>query len=216
MQLFKGIKSFYKRSEASIVVQNLLEIQAKELNFSADPAMSARLLVENVWNQSPHLFDGRFGQRPHKISVAAVAFSNAIEVQGIDNPSHPLVASLLKVLNNVANKGHLYPLNSLDREHLESASRAYDSLMSASPLAQEVESFMTRSNVKWDIWYSEYKRSAGEYKIDLAPKDNLNGLSLIDLMEDEPLRKAHQDGMDPTSLGKQFAENFDVTKMDMS
>jgi hypothetical protein len=216
MQIFKGIKSFYKRSEASIVVQNLLEIQAKELNFSADPAMTARLLVENVWNQSPHLFDGRFGQRPHKISVAAIAFSNEIEVQGIDDPRHPLVASLLKVLDNVADKGYLYPLNSLDKEHLESASKVCESIMSASPIVQEVESLMKKYNVTWEIWYSEYKRSAGERRIDLAPKDNLNGLSLIDLMEDEPLRKAHQDGMNPTSLGKQFAENFDVTKMGMS
>jgi hypothetical protein len=217
MKLFQNVTSFYKKTNATIVVQNLLTIQVENGQFDADPALSARILVDQVWNKSPHLFDGRFGQRPHKISIAAAAFSNAIQDQEVGKLDRNSFAICLgKVLDNVAANGKLYPLNNLDMEHLDSASRVYATVTEeilASPLAQEIDSLIEKVGGSWDAWFSEYKRSAGEHNSGLAPNEDMDGLSLIDLMEDEPMRRAHRDGMNPTSLGKELAENFDPTKM---
>ena len=129
MKLFQNITSFYKKTNATIVVQNLLTIQVENGQFDADPALSARILVDQVWNKSPHLFDGRFGQRPHKISIAAAAFSNAIQDQEVGRLNKNSFAICLgKVLDNVAVNGKLYPLNNLDMEHLDAASRIYASV----------------------------------------------------------------------------------------
>ncbi|MDG1085728.1 MAG: hypothetical protein P8P35_16770 [Planktotalea sp.] len=219
MKLFQNITSFYKKTNATIVVQNLLTIQVENGQFDADPALSARILVDQVWNKSPHLFDGRFGQRPHKISIAAAAFSNAIQDQEVGRLNKSSFAICLgKVLDNVAVNGKLYPLNNLDMEHLDTASRIYASVTEeilASPLAQEIDSLMEKADGSWDAWFSEYKRSAGEHNSGLAPM-NGGGVSLIDLMDEEPMRRAHRDGINPTSLGKELAENFDPTKMDVA
>lgn len=72
MGLFGGIKNTYKKSEAAVVVQNLLEMQVKAGMVDLDPASTATKLIDAVWTDSPHMFDGRFGQRPHKISAASV------------------------------------------------------------------------------------------------------------------------------------------------
>jgi len=75
---FNGIKDTYKKSEAAVVVQNLLEIQVKAGYVSLHPANFATLLVDYVWSESPAIFGGKFGQRPFKISVSAAAFSHGI------------------------------------------------------------------------------------------------------------------------------------------
>lgn len=217
MKVFKNVWSFYKKTNATIVVQNLLTIQVENGQFDANPALSARMLVDQVWNKSPHLFDGRFGQRPHKISIAAAAFSNAIQDRKLGKLSGNSFAICLgKILDNVAVNGKLYPLNALDMELLDTASRVYAKVTGetlASPLAQEIDSLIEKADGSWEAWFTEYKRSAGEHNSGLALNENMNGLSLIDLMEDEPLRRAYRDGMNPTSLGKEFAEGFDPTKM---
>lgn len=97
MRLFGGIKDTYKKSEAAVVVQNLLEMQQKSGLFDSDPASSATSLVDAVWTKNPHIFDGRFGQRPHKISLAASAFSNAIEVLEVGNPNSDCFTMCLPV-----------------------------------------------------------------------------------------------------------------------
>ena len=86
MALFRGIKSTYKKSEAAVVVQNLLEHQAKAGLFNLDPASIATKLVAAAWKQKPDVFDGLFGQRPHKITVAAFAFANGMYLLKIINP----------------------------------------------------------------------------------------------------------------------------------
>lgn len=58
MRLFGGVKDTYRKSEAAVVVQNLLETQQKGGLFDSDPASSATTLVDAVWTKTPHLFDG--------------------------------------------------------------------------------------------------------------------------------------------------------------
>lgn len=76
MGLFSGVKDTYKKSEAAVVVQNLIEENVRDgWMESNNPAQLANILVGRAWDAMPDVFSGKFGQRPHKISVAAIALS---------------------------------------------------------------------------------------------------------------------------------------------
>lgn len=215
MRLFGGIKDTFKKSEAAVIVQNLLEMQQKSGLFDNDPASSATSLVDAVWTKNPHLFDGRFGQRPHKISLAASAFSNAIDVLEVGNPNSNCFAMCLgNILNEVSVNGKLYPLNNLDMDLLDTAAKTFTRIseeFAASPLGQEIDNLMNQNEDGWDEWFDRYKVAAGKQNPVLAPDEK--GFSLIDIMDDEPTKRAFRDGVNPENLGKMFAEQFDITKM---
>ena len=42
---------------------------------------------------------------------------------------------------------------------------------------------------------------------------NEKGFSLIDILEDEPLRRAFRDKVEPQKLGMEFAQDFDISKI---
>ena len=126
MGFFSAIKSTYKKSEAAVVVQNLLEYQAGNGDFDLDPVSYANTLVSAVWDQKPDVFDGKFGQRLHKITVAALALANgANRLEERDPNWQALVLSLGKILSELEINGRLYPLNSLDHQLLESATSIF-------------------------------------------------------------------------------------------
>jgi hypothetical protein len=138
---FSGIKSTLKKSEAAVVVQNLLEHQARAGMFPADPAKVANKLVLAVWSQKPDMFDGKFGQRPHKISVAAAALANGIFNLDEDNPNRTgLVLALGNLLSEVEVNGRLYPLSSIDHQLLEMAMSTFSELADEQGPAQDNES----------------------------------------------------------------------------
>lgn len=217
MRLFAGIKDTFKKSEAAVIVQNLLEMQQKNGFFDTDPASSATHLIDAVWAKKPHLFDGRFGQRPHKISLAAAAFSNALDILEVGQPNSNCFAMCLgNILNEISVNGKLYPLNSLDIDLLDGAAKTLSRVseeIAASPLGQEIDNLINEndSEIEWNDWFWRYKVAAGKHNPVLAPDEK--GFSLIDFMDDEPTKRAFRDGIDPEHLGKKFAEQFDITKM---
>lgn len=148
MRFFGLITDMYKKSEAAIVVQNLLEMQKKAWLFDGDPGSDATILVYAVWKKTPHLFDGRFGQRPHKISLAASALSNAIETL---ESGHPNIACFTICLGNILDavsvNGKLYPLNNLDMSLLDTAAKTFVRVseeFAASPLGQEIDDLLAK------------------------------------------------------------------------
>lgn len=215
MRLFRGIKDTFRKSEAAVIVQNLLEMQQRSGLFDHDPASSATRIVDAVWKKSPHLFDGRFGQRPHKISIAASALSNAVDVLEVGNPKSNCFAMCLgNILNEVSVNGKLYPFSNLDMELLDTAARSFERFaeeFAASPLGQEIDKLMNQDEDSWNEWFDRYKVAAGKQNPALAPDEK--GFSLIDFMDDEPTKRAFRDGVNPEKLGKMFAEQFDFTKM---
>jgi hypothetical protein len=131
MGLFGSIKSTYKKSEAAVVVQNLLEHQAKNGFFDLDPASLANKLIATVWDQKPDVFDGKLGQRPHKITVAVSALANRIcQFDKSDFNRHALVFSLGNIFSELEVNGRLYPLNSLDHQLFEAAASIFSDIAS--------------------------------------------------------------------------------------
>jgi hypothetical protein len=81
---------------------------------------------------------------------------------------------------------------------------------SESPLAGEIDEFMSESQYStWEDWFQAFKLAAGKENPQLGP--NEDGNSLIDFMEHEPLKRAYTDGVDPKSLARDFAAQFDIT-----
>lgn len=126
MGFFSGIKDTYKKSEAAVAVQNLLEEQARIGYFSQDPAKYASALIQSVWDEKPDIFSGKFGQRPHKISTAAIALSRGLSLCHESDPSRfALLACLGKALAEAHTNAGLYPFNNLDMTLLEAAGEVF-------------------------------------------------------------------------------------------
>lgn len=209
MGFFSGVKDIYKKSEAAVLVQNLLEHQARIGLLSADPAKLANHLVEVVWQVRPDLFSGKFGQRPHKLSVAASAL--AFPLRHLKNGAverDALILSLATLLSELNVNGRLYALNSLDETLLEEAVATFAHVTKEHrvtvPLVRESIACAYSS---FEEWYAAYKAAAGAVNPQLMSENNM---SLIDFMDHEPLRRAFRDGVEPRALAREFAESFDI------
>lgn len=129
MGLFSGIRNTYKKSEAAVVLQNIFELHSPfhlPSGTLVDPAKFATVLVENVWKTAPEVFSGKFGRRPHKLTLAISAAANALkgalernrhdaEVTGV------LAVTLGTLLSEVDNNGSFYAFNSADEKLLSLA-----------------------------------------------------------------------------------------------
>lgn len=67
----------------------------------------------------------------------------------------------------------------------------------------------------YEAWLDAYRRSASEATeaLKIQTGDNGHKWSLIDLMDDAPLRSAFAHHLDPVPLGTYFGKTFDITKM---
>ena len=150
MGFLSTIKSRYRMSQAAVVVQNLLEPQVRLGLLEGDPAFLANKLVALVWAEKPTVFDGKFGLRPHKISVAAISLANGMNIFSHDKSlKNAFLIALAEILKELSVNGGLYPFNNLDHELLNRAALA---------LAKEAENAESTSIVtpapiqkKWEI-----------------------------------------------------------------
>lgn len=212
MGFFKGVKDNFKKSEAAVVVEKLLEQQAKMGMFDLAPGKTANQLVEAFWTSARQILDGNRGQRPHKITFAAGALADAIEKLEQRNPNRAVFLMCLgTVLEELEANGTLYPLSNLDHHLVDAATQVFIAAsqnLAESPLGQEIDALLGQPQVPWEEWYQAYKEEAGRVNSSLEVGDD--GLSLVDIMDDEPLRRAHKDGVDPVSLARRFADQFDI------
>ena len=124
MGLFDGIKNTLRKSEAAVIVQNYLEHIAQLGILRREPAKFANDLVQYAWNQSPAVFEGKNGQKPHKISIAAVALAFGTKtLDGSDADREAVIISLGNLLNVLEQNATKYEalFHQTDLELLESA-----------------------------------------------------------------------------------------------
>jgi len=148
--VIKWIVNTYRKSEAAVVVQNLLEEQGKNGMAAGirnyNPAEIANALVESVFRARMDYFNGHYGYRPHKIVFAAAALAHGISnAKSSPPPLGPLYSQLLfsltAILSHLERDGQLYRFNSIDATLikfavgiLEDASNA----ASSSPLGKQL------------------------------------------------------------------------------
>ena len=215
MGLFSGIKSTLKKSEAAVLVQRLLEHQADFGSFTLDPARLATELVQRVWELEPDIYNGKFGQRPHKITVATTALANGIDLFDNDDLNkNALALSLGSLFSELETNGRLYPLNSLDHQLLETSAEVFMKFsqeFSESSAGKEADAILSHiDNQEWEDWLKVFKAEAAKANPQL--EINKEGGSLIDFMDHEILKKAQKDNVDPKYLAVNFAKQFDITK----
>lgn len=124
--MFGQAKNMFKMSEASVVVQQVLQAHIAFGVPPFDPAEVARRLVAQVWHQKPDMFAGKFGKRPHKVSVAAIALAQGLREFGEGSEAQEIVRLALgAVMIDVATNGRLYDFSGVDGALLELAQKAY-------------------------------------------------------------------------------------------
>lgn len=181
MPIFKGFKNTYKKSEAAVVLQNLLEMQAKSGLFELNPATTANDLIDRVWNDAPHKFDGRFGQRPHKIALAGAALTKAIHSLPFnDTVRNSFCLCLANILSEVEANGSLYPFSNLDFELLSeaaSALRANTTDALNSPLGEElVNAFPEFRGDRENSLDAEHSLSTSQVELEFRGHETMEAL----------------------------------------
>jgi hypothetical protein len=153
MGFINSVRTRYRMSQAAVAVQNLLEPHAKIGMLERDPALLANRLVADIWAENPDVFEGKFGQRPHKIAVAAIALANGVRIFSDDlalrNTFVIALGEIIKELN--ANAG-LHLFNSLDHDLLN---RAIDEFSAEATRLENSPIFsptaFARKTPKWEI-----------------------------------------------------------------
>jgi len=224
MGLFSGIQYNRKKNEAAVLIQDLLEISQKKGMFNLAPYKVANLLVAKAWDSMPDVFEGKFGQSPHKLSIAAIALTNGIMASNEGEYQRGLFIALGRVLGQVALVHSLHPFNSIDDGLLTSATVLFDKKTKDYGLDNNAPStninnnaIKNRPGINPDFFYKSFTDWYVVYR-DAAAKANkalcdVNGVYLLDMMKHEPLYRAFSDKVDPESLGKEFGRNFDAFDM---
>ena len=121
-----------KKSQAAIIVQNLLtEIHASG-HYAGIPARDATLLVYEAWHTSPEIFDGRSRPRPSKFSIALAAIAQKARLSDSTDPN--LLGYLIcmgKVLEASTRPIKPFPVNKTDAAIVMLAATAYPDMMNA-------------------------------------------------------------------------------------
>jgi|SRR5690606_4302545 len=103
MALFFGIRSVARKSQAAVLVQNLLEMSAKYTELGAQPGDIANKIVGLVWDRNPQWF-GPNRPLPNKFILAACALSfgvNAMAQKENRNVELAMVFCLAEVIKEV-------------------------------------------------------------------------------------------------------------------
>lgn len=222
--MFKGIKDNFKKAEAAVVVENLLQFHINSGIFKISmPAKAlANKMIQTAWDFKPDLLGGRFGVRPHKLSIAIFTFSIHVVIANeskskLSNDFFYLcLMGFSKLIDEVSVNGRLYSLSETDDVIIEMAMKA------AAPFIDELNSEFSsedfdllQSSVEisytWDEWYKAFVDNACSVEGSRVTKDK-SGFCLIDILDDEPLRRAHRDGICPVKHGMSFGKQFDITK----
>ena len=225
MWLFSGIKSTYKKSEAAAVVQTLLKHQADIGTLNLDSVLLANKLVALVWDSKPDIFNGKFGQRPHKITVAAFALANGIDLVAKDKQNqNALAIALSTILSEVETNGTLYPFNSLDHQLLETSMAIFLDFaeeLDKSPLGNEIDTFVEIESKHTDK-LAECRKAAEQGNVSaqcdlgLAYAKGLHGIAKDESKAVMWYRKAAEQGdaEAQNNLGIMYTNGNGVTKDD--
>ncbi len=88
--------------------------------------------------------------------------------------------------------------------------RARAAILCESEEFEEEEHFSSKWRYhKFEDWYAVFKKTAGETNQQL--KQSSDGVSMLDFMDQEPLHRAFRDKVEPESLAKSFANQYNFS-----
>ncbi len=128
--MFRVIKDIFKKTEAAMVIQQLFGhyTQSGYLEISVSPAIMANKIIQQAWDFKPDLLGGRFGQRPHKLTIAAFSIAFSLISKHNDFPEidqtkikHISLLALTTIMAELETNGRLYGLTDTDFFTLEIA-----------------------------------------------------------------------------------------------
>lgn len=148
--VFSAIKNTYKKSEAAVVVQKLLEqviSQFPHMNWrTGEPAAEvANVYVGALFTARPDMVNGHYGVRPHKVTFAAASIACGLVMtqnsEQLAKFQQATYAALCIILGHTQSAGSLYKFNSVDSSLLEYASAVlgdFSEQASSTPLAGQL------------------------------------------------------------------------------
>jgi hypothetical protein len=129
MGLFGGIKDTMRKSEAAVIAQNLLEIQANRGIFFGNAAALANEMIGKAWDEKPHFFNGSKTDRPHKLTVAAISLAHFCKNNPDDPSQEAVLTSLGMALDEASRNGKKYGFRQIDVQLLNGAAAIFTSLV---------------------------------------------------------------------------------------
>lgn len=130
--MLSRMKNNWKKSEAAVIVQQLLERKEAVGLFTGDSATTANSIVAIGWEQMPDVFSGKFGKRPHKISVAAFCLGYFTQVYDSDERNGMILAvCFMELMEEIQRHWKLYGLTETDEFVLQQPIEFYSSIQSS-------------------------------------------------------------------------------------
>ena len=196
--MFFNFKAKKMLSESKRVVSNLLQNKGFSSSKSDE---AANFLVSSVYDAIPSTIENR------TIGTTTVIFL-ALEY-GLDSfESEEIYFDLINGLfmyialeNEELNENEYMILNNLymklSEDHVN-----IGGLKGLYKIAKK------KSRLNFDDWYSKVKSLA--LRIDGTSVVEVNGLNILDLLDDSPARQAYDDGLECDEYARILAENFEM------
>lgn len=115
MGLFSFFKTTKAKTEASIIIENLLDIRFKGTEYEKDSHILAQRCIKQAWIEFPDVLNGTFGQRPHKLTTAIAGITALLNFENKDFiASNDLKISLFTALSEFEVNRNFYPFKNID------------------------------------------------------------------------------------------------------
>lgn len=209
MAFLTNLKSRIHQRAASVLLKKIMLSQDRwGLSLRVNFVSLASTLIEQTWQKTPAACDWDTGARPHNITIVAISLMHGIILHNNPNNLEDVerrrlfLMSLDAVFSDITKNAHSYPLTHVDQEMLAVAKNVYTSATTeefVTTLTQEIDVI---SNKAWDNWYRHFVKKTSELNSKIRIDEY--GMSIIDLMNHKPFKKAFYDGISPETVAIMF------------
>mgnify|MGYP005988624429 CR=1 FL=1 len=127
MSLFSFFPNLLAKAKASIIVENLLIIQNERFNFDNNISKTSQELINQVFESMPDVYEGKFGVRPHKVTIAISALAEGLNKINVENKLFtPYLLSLATALNEVEINSGFYSFTNIDYTLIDTSVKIFE------------------------------------------------------------------------------------------
>lgn len=213
MGLLKFAKVVKHKMAAAVVMKDYLNHEFIRGNLKTDPVNITQIMLDKTWKTMPDVFNGSFGQFPHKLAVVSLALTSHVNSAKKRNEDWlGVFCAARNVMDEVYTNKVFYNFSEVDelliQKSIENLTEAAEKL-SEGKLKRECETDNKSVGFNsWQEWIDIFKLRCSEINIQLELDEN-NG-SFVDYMDQTPLRQAYNEGIDPVEIADDFAPSFNL------